>query len=214
MMAISAARAVHSGILQTAGFVEYTICSRGQPIGTSDLDFLRIDGTNRSGWFHPNAFGESLMPTVALAHPAVRAFICQDVKDENGQSVIQPDSRHSTAFADLAEAYHRVAELDLTLHLPDGTLVPTTMLGIQDTEHLRKFARWRDTYPLGEVPIDGEPWYEELQRDLAELSAGWHESDGEVGDIDADCSWIPDEEDIELPRYQVHALLEVENAIP
>ncbi len=212
--------------------MEYIISSRGRPIGTSELDFFRIDGFNRSGWFHPNAYGETLMPTVALVYPAMRAFIARDVRDENGRSLIQPDFRTSTAFADLAEAYHRVAGLELTLHRPDGTLIPTSDVGIQDTEELRKLANWHETYPLGEVVLETEPWYEELQRDLEdsrrdwtgsdddledlddleELQSRWADSDDELGE-DVDEPWLPAEE-VVLPRYQVHLLLSEENAIP
>jgi hypothetical protein len=206
-MPIRVAGGLPCAIAHTEGFVQYIISSRGRPIGTSDLDFLRIDGSSRSGWFHPNAFGESLMPTAALTYPAVRAFICQDVRDDDGQSILQPSFRSSTLFADLADAYHRVAALELTLHRPDGTLIPTSMLGIQDTEALRKFAEWRRTYPLGEVLIEAEPWYEEFASEVEESPSDWAESDEGVGDIDIESSWSPDEDATELPRYQVHLVL-------
>jgi len=194
--------------------VEYIISSRGRPIGTTELDFMRIDGSNRSGWFHPNELGEQLMPTVALPYPAMRAFVCQDVRGEDGQPVVQPTFRGSTLFADLAEAFHRVAALELTLHLPDGTLVPTSMLGIQDTEELRKLADWGDLYPAGEIPEEGEPWYEELALELEDSPSDWAEADEEFGEHDIDLPWVPDEGVPEFPRYQVHLLLSEENAIP
>ena len=213
MIPIGAARAIDSGILQTAGFVEYTICSRGRPIGTSDLGFVRIDGSSRSGWFHPNAFGESVMPTVALVYPAMRAFICQDVRDDKAQSTVQPDFRTSAMFADLAEAYHRVGRLELTLHWPDGTLIPTSMLGIQDCEELLKFSIWRESYRVEEALFEAESWYD-LEPGLQESSSEWDESDDELEDLEIDVPWAPDEDVPEFPRYQVHLLLSEVNTIP
>lgn len=204
---------LHSGITHTEGFVEYTISSRGQPIGTSDLDFMRIDGSNRSGWFHPNALGESLMPTIALPYPAMRTFVCESERDENGRSVIRPDFRRSTVFADLAEAFHRVAALELTLHHPDGRLIPTSMLGIQDTDAMRRHLDWGDLYPVGEIPEDGEPWFEELKREFEDETDEWEESDDDLEVFEIDVPWVPDEM-AEYPRYQVHLLLSEENAIP
>ena len=192
--------------------MEYIISSRGRPIGFTALDFVRIDGCARSGWFHPNALGEQLMPTVALPYPAMCAFVCQDVRGEDGQPVVLPTVRSSTLFADLAEAFHRLEALELTLHQPDGTLIPTSMLGIQDTEEMRKLSDWGDLYPVAENPDEGEPWYEDLQRDLEELRSGWAESDDELGE-DIDEPWLPTEE-VAFPRYQVHLLLSEENAIP
>src|SRR5829696_7573792 len=132
--------------------VQYTISSRGRPIGTTALDFMRIDGANRSGWFHPNGFGAELMPAVALVLPAMRAFLCRNVRGDDGQPIVQESARRSSLFADLAEALHRVDAMELTLHRPDGTLVPTSLIGLQDTEGMRELAEWKDFYPAGEVP--------------------------------------------------------------
>lgn len=194
--------------------MDYTISSRGRPIGTSDLGFFRIDGSSRSGWFHPNEFGESVMPTVALIYPAMRAFIGQDVRDDKGQPIVRPEFRSSPMFADLSEAYHRVAALELTLHWPDGTLIPTSMLGIQDCEELLKFSIWREPYRVDEASFETESWDDELERDLDVLSSEWDESDDDLEDLESDVPWTPDEEPTEWPRYQVHLLLCEENALP
>ena len=113
--------------------MQYIISSRGRPIGTTDLAFTRILDASRSGWFHPNSLGETLMPSVALLLPAMRAFVCRNGRDADGQPILAPHFRSSSMFADLAEAFHRIEALELTLHHADGTLIPTVQVGIQDT---------------------------------------------------------------------------------
>jgi len=194
--------------------VQYTISSRGRPIGTTALDFIRIDGANRSGWFHPNALGEKLMPTVALVLPAMRAFVCRNVRGDDGQPIVQESARRSSLFADIAEALHRVDAMDLTLHRPDGTLVPTSLIGLQDTEQLRELAEWKDFYSVGEVPSDTEEWLQEFEGELEESVGEWQEADDELFDNTAEWESVPLEEQIDLPRYQVHVLLRGENTIP
>ena len=76
--------------------MEYTITSRGRPIGVTDLGFKRVGGPLRSGWFHPNAEGERLMPVIAAVYPAVRAYVRHDVHGEAGKSTAQPDPSGST----------------------------------------------------------------------------------------------------------------------
>jgi hypothetical protein len=194
--------------------VQYTISSRGYPIGTTALDFMRIDGANRSGWFHPNALGEKLMPTVALVLPAMRAFVCRNARGDDGQPIVQESARRSSLFADIAEALHHVDAMELTLHRPDGTLVPTSLIGLQDTEQLRELAEWKDFYSVGEVPRDTEEWLQEFEGELEESASEWQEEDDELFDSTAEWESVPVEEQIDLPRYQVHVLLRKENAIP
>ena len=138
--------AVHSVSTQREVFVPYTIASRGRPIGTTELDFFRLDGSTRSGWFLPNTFGETLMPTIALVLPAMCAFVNQDAKGEDGQGIVKPSFRRSSLFADLADALRGVEGLELTLHHEDGTLIPTEMIGLQDTERLLSLLNWNDVW--------------------------------------------------------------------
>ena len=194
--------------------MQYTISSRGRPIGTTALDFIRIDSANRSGWFHPNALGAELMPTIALVLPAMRAYVCRNVRGDDGEPIVQESFRRSSLFADLAEALHRVDAMELTLHRPDGTLVPTSLIGLQDTEALRELAEWEDFYPVGEVPSGTEEWVQELLSEFEPSESDWQDSDDAALEtaVEEDCA--PDEEPIEFPRYQVHVLLTEENAIP
>jgi len=201
--------------------VQYTIASRGRPIGTTDLDFVRILDSNRSGWFHPNSLGETLLPDVALLLPAMRAFVCRNGRDENGQSIVQPDFRSSSQFADLAEAFHRIAAMELTLHHADGTLIPTAQIGIQDTEQLLEFGRLQALQSEPDPLIDDDEveWDLDVEPALAgdlELPSGnWQPSDDAEDDFDLDEIVRRAYEKLaDLPRYQVHVELVNGNAIP
>lgn len=220
MMPIGSPRAVHSGVITREAFVQYTVSSRGRPIGTTDLDFERIPGSTRSGWFHPNEVGEKLMPSVALVYPAMRAFVCRNARDEDGRRIVLPSLRASSLFADLAEALHRVDAMELTLHDADGALIATSLIGIQDMEQLVALNTWTDLDPDLDRAIDDEDWEEnfglelvsdpEIEFDLERLSEGWHEE----GSHDLDDLWVPYEEPCEMPRYQVHVDLVEASTIP
>jgi len=197
--------------------VEYIISSNGRPIGTTELDFLRFLEPNRSGWFHPNELGETLMPSIALLLPAMRAFVCRELRDADGRHVVQESFRNSSLFADLAEAFHRIETMQLTLHHPDGTLIPTAQIGIQDTHQLLELSRWNDPCQEVDPAFDALEWNESLEEELAEElelpAGGWEPSDDE-DDFDFDEPWEADLEPVEFPRYQIHIELVNASAIP
>jgi hypothetical protein len=199
--------------------VQFIVSTSGRPIGTTELGFARFLGATRSGWFHPNALGETLMPNIALLLPAMRAYVCRNVRDENGQSILEPNFRRSTLFADLAEAFHRMQALELTLHHADGTLIPTALVGIQDTEQLLELAECDDLHPEPDPALAEAEWNErlelELEGDLELVSRGWEPSDdGEEDDFDLEELWKAYQDRLVLPRYQVHVELVNANAVP
>jgi hypothetical protein len=200
--------------------VQYFVWARGRPIGTTDLGFVRFDGSSWSGWFHPNALGEQLMPIVGMALPAMRAFVCRNVRDVDGRSIVQPDFCRSSLFADLAEAFHRIEALDLTLHRADGTLICTTMIGIQDTEQLLEHSLGDDPWPepdpcvtkADESDARGwEPAQDSTEHDFDLPQSTWRECDDDELDV---AEWVLSEEAIVYPRYQAHVLFAEESAIP
>jgi hypothetical protein len=201
--------------------VQYSISSRGQPIGTTDLGFIRFDASIRSGWFHPSSLGERAVRDVAMVLPAMQAFLCRDARDADGQSIVLPSFRQSSLFADLAEAFHRVSALELTLHHADGRLIPTALIGIQDTEQLLELSRWKDLY---DPDRSAEAEEGEEDDDLAHLfvddpkefelpHGGWGDSDDDELDGLVEYAWVPDKEPASLPRYQVHVQLARANDI-
>lgn len=109
--------------------------------------------------------------------------------------------------AGLAEALHRVDSLDLTLHREDGSLVPTELVGIQDTEQLLDLGNRDDaSSPAEEETLD--PVLEAaVEHDLRIIREQW----GDEDDWFADSEW----DEIELwrgrepdfPRYQIHVML-------
>jgi hypothetical protein len=192
-------------------FVPYTIASRGRPIGTTELDFVRLDGSTRSGWFVPNTLGETLMPTIALGLPAMCAFVNRNAKGEDGQGIVRPSFCGSSLFADLAEALDRVATLELTLHRQDGTLVPTETVGIQDTERLLSLINWTDLWEECDRLVETE--VDDVDSSLY-LDGEWQEFGDDDFEITSGEDWLPDPEPDPNQRYQVHILLSQENAIP
>ena len=211
--------------------MQYIISSRGRPIGTTELDFARLPGAaelgfahmldaTRSGWFHPNSLGETLMPNIALQHQAVRAFVSRNVRAD-GQSIVQPEFRNSSLFADLAEAFHRVEAMELTLHRAGGALIPTVQIGIQDTEQLRELGRSHALHAeLDPTTDDAEAeWDLDIELAMAddlELPAGgWEPTDDAEDDFDLDEIIAREYEKLaDSPRYQVHVELVDANAIP
>jgi len=211
-MPVGSGPAVHSVSTQSEGFMPYTIASRGRPIGTTELDFFRLDGATRSGWFLPNAFGETLMPTIALVLPAMCAFVNRDAKGEDGEGIVKPSFRRSSLFADLAEALRGVEALELTLHHEDGTLVPTDMIGLQDTEQLLSLLNWNDVWDEDDGSESAMDIF--VSPDL-ELSSGeWREFGDDGFEITSGEDWLPDTEPDPNERYQVHIQLSQANAIP
>ena len=203
----------------------YTICSRGVPIGVSDLSFVRIGGPNRSGFFFPNADGERLLPQLVSVLPAMRAWLHRDVPVDGQPSVAQPHFLGSSLFADLAEAFHHLATQELTLHREDGTMIPTEMIGIQDTEQLRSLAEWEDTIEP-EAADDDTPFYriefnddvdEETRqaflRDLEEATNELLLEESDPWDT-SECLLDLEYEEVEFPRYQVHLRVIDERDVP
>ena len=206
----------------------YTICSRGVPIGVSDLSFLRIGGPNRSGYLMPNAEGERLLPALASVLPAMRAWMHRDV-DFEGQPSVQPHLFGSSLFADLAEAFHHLDGQELTLHREDGTVIPTEVIGIQDTEQLRSLSEWDDAFaPVEEEESDAEEAFYHIEfnddvdaetreaflREVEELSNDLLLDDMQPWESP---EWLLEEIEYpqpEFPRYQVHVRVIDERDVP
>jgi hypothetical protein len=200
--------------------VRYTVWSRGRLIGDTDLGFIRLVDQARSGWFYPNADGERVMPTIAAVLPAMRAYLHRDAMDAQGDSFVHPAMHGSTTFADLAQAFQRLRSLDLELRREDGSVVPTSDIGIQDTEQLLELA------DLDDDDLDAASW--DAVDDLLKRDEGDSQFDADIRhDLDlfapgfeADYDdpspdWMPDDtEDPQYPRYQIHVQLLHGDAIP
>ena len=182
--------------------MRYTVASGGVVIGETDLGFVRSGVAIRAGWFHPNAEGERLLPRI-LPPLAMRARLDRDAWS-----------------GDLAEAAHHADAHPLTLHRADGSVVPTRMLGLQDTVQLLALAEWEEARrdaqlwsPDADVEDELVAALErEANEDACELLDGDPLLDG--GPVEPGAGWAPDEEPAELPRYQIILELVDDGAIP
>lgn len=198
--------------------MRYTVWSRGRLIGETDLGFMRLIEQSRSGWFHPNADGERVMPVIASVLPAMRAYLHRDKVDAAGNSLVHPAMYGSTAFADLAEAFQHLSSLDLELRREDGSVVPTSEIGIQDTEQLLARAEEDEGDRASRRDVDDElleitghdPKLEaDIQHDVDEVDPAGDDLDDLVVD------WMPEDfEEPRFPRYQIHVLLLRDDVIP
>jgi hypothetical protein len=191
--------------------VPYIVCSRGRPIGHTELEFVRVGGPTRVGWFHPNADGERLGDVISAVHVALHAYARRDRGDDDAAS----DADDATPRADLAEALHHSAALDLTLHRDDGSLVPTRDVHIQDTHQLIAFAEWDDARRDADAMLESDDALDDEPACDDEPDA---DIEAELAAFDApselDAPWVPDDEPSELPRYQILVELVDEHAIP
>lgn len=172
--------------------MQFTVCSRGRPIGTTDLGFLPLHATARMGWFWPNEEGERLMPVVSAAPYALSAW------GQIARAEVPDEEASRVAEADLAEALHHVGALELTIHREDGTRLDVIDIGIRDRDAVAAAfghgpddegdASSDEPQPAIEIHLDDLP-EEEAQSIIAMLA-------------ESDSAWA--EEALEHPgRYQI-----------
>jgi hypothetical protein len=191
----------------------YTLWSRDRLLGESALDYRSNTEVHRMGDFFPTVFGESLMPVITGVSRALfelrKSRIERERASGKGPGAL-PRIDVTTEYADVAEATNRFEELELQLRGPDGAVIETEGIHINDHELAMEWC---------ELPIGGVDEYDELMFDTevdeelqamidhdAALIDEWFSSDGdEPGE-----SWDEEFESIEerpLPRYQIQVLL-------
>ncbi len=162
----------------------YTLWSRGQLVGHSDLGFREFLPTLRCGWFHPAELGEQII----------------EVMTTPNRMMLHADQRRDTEtfLADLECISQRIEALDLHLRAPDGSDVATEDISIRDTELTLQFAALAAAeHALDESSID-----EMLARDI-EADVAMFEREMP----DDDNAFIEPEEDVPFPRYQIMVYL-------
>ncbi|MEP6833737.1 MAG: hypothetical protein ABJB74_10090 [Gemmatimonas sp.] len=111
----------------------YTVWSRGEPIGTTELGFRGVGFERaRSGHFHPNARGEELMEELASDSHCMRAYMHRNYRDAEGNDLIDPEYVGCDWFADVAEHLHQTAHFDLELRDENNVHLSVAEVGIQD----------------------------------------------------------------------------------
>ena len=190
--------------------MQYIVTSRGLPIGVTDLGFVRIGGPLRSGWFHPNADGDRLMPAVTAMHAAIHACGRAWRAEREAGRRETPPTVDTALHADLAEALQHVEALELGLRREDGSVVPTEHVGIQDTEKLLDLA-WHDWDDDEPPPWDAEPFdpsdYTIEHVDIADETDFLEELEAEFGEDFSRDFPGGEEERVAFPRYQIHVVL-------
>ena len=210
--------------------MQYTVTSRGQPIGVTDLGFPHVAGPDRIGWFHPNGAGEPLMATITSVPTTTRAWVSSS--EQPGASPDETEHLRATLLADVAEASQRVEALGLKLHRENGSEVATDYISIQDVEELVAWADKRAALRDGESWRFGEgvpdPLYDPIEDifdeeldafDDGELQFELQPDDDDVifgdGFADSIVPWTPDEyEPDPSMRYQIYVSLLDPTAIP
>ena len=194
---------------------QYTVRSRGVPIGTTDLGFARVEGTSRVGWFQPNEDGERVMAIVGAVLPLMRASARHEVRDGNPVIVLSLEVEGPELPPELVSAMQAVETLELTLHAADGTLIPTESIAFQDVEQLRALFG-PDDAELDDAELDDE--YARLDEGLDDETREAIERD--VAAILEDAAfaqrepWMAEEEPAEVGQYQVFVHLASEWDVP
>ena len=194
--------------------MQFTIASKGRPIGTTDLEFLRIGGPIRSGYFYPAAEADQMLPLIASTLPAVRAYLHRNVTDSDGRRMVQPHLLGSSLFADIAEDIQRSVSFDLTLHRADDSLVPTYVIAIQDTDPACSSFTYEKGLLQGRL-CEMDDWVHGVDVDFHDdgefpgiVAFRVDKATGEV------YPFTPDIDVPEFPRYQVHVVLIDDRLIP
>jgi len=154
-------------------------------LGTTDLGFIYRPDVFRCGWLHPTPLGERLLPMAVGVSPAMRA-----------EYILGPDA---TLHADVAAAWDQELALELELRREDGTVIPTSDIGIIDTHYLLSIPDSMDEEDEFELTPEQEAEIEEMVAEFRQ--AEWSRP-------------AADEEETEFPQYQVQVRLIDQYAVP
>lgn len=121
----------------------YTLWSRGRLLGETDLGFVQVFENVKFGWFHPSPDGEKAMhaltgagPALMRLHRMMRHPLRQMMRSaaDSAEPGFPRDIKQTTAYADLVSIIDEREAMALELRGPDGNVIPTEDIGIDDTE--------------------------------------------------------------------------------
>ena len=153
----------------------YTLWSRNRLIGSSELAYRRAMPGLRVGDFESTELGEKLMPIILGVGPALSTLYeaSQRVRREQPKKGIRssgadwpPEVKQMTEYADAMSASDELESLGLELHDPNGAVVATESIWLQDTHRLVALAREElaEAYPDMDFEDAREPWEPEPPR--------------------------------------------------
>lgn len=189
----------------------YTLWSRGRLIGQSTLGYERAAPGLLAGDFEPSPLGEKLMPVITGVAPALRSLyrVMDDVRpsaDEqaDGHSPLEYPAaiRRTTEYADAVSLDDELQSLALELRGPDGAVIPTESIAVNDTEYLVSLGDAPNS--VTDLPLSPE-LEEAIANDLAEIRAmremrrPWEDDAN-----DDDEPWKPEKP---FARYQIIVVL-------
>ena len=164
----------------------------------------------------PTPLGEQLLPVVT----GVSRVLIEKNREERAQrqagvrATLDADyaDRRSSAYADIMEATTHASSLELELRGPDGRVIPTESIGVQDTQFLLSLAR--DTASL-ELEDELDP---ELDAELSSTAVEDDELEDEIA-LDEPAELWRDYGDERMqegtwPRYQIQVQLLDEHDVP
>ena len=166
------------------------------------------------GTFVPTELGETLMHRVCGPRSAWYdlSLASRDLKTRSSD---RPDLEHTTAYADAKSAEDQCAALELELRGPDGSLIPTESIAIQDTEFLLALPDESEA----ELEFERDNSFDGNGLEESELAALADEMfgiDDECDDLENDFRAATDESWVEpsFPRYQILVSLVNEWSVP
>jgi hypothetical protein len=104
-----------------------------------------------------------------------------------------------------AAAFDWQRQFNFQLRCPDGSIVPTEWIGIQDTERLFALAAEEQ-----ERALDTDSWFDDDWTD----EPNWMQGRAPAWTATERPDWMPGVDGAELPRYQIFVRLTAPRAIP
>jgi hypothetical protein len=177
----------------------WTLWSRNELVGESELDYVRVMPNLRTGDLHPTPRGLLVLERLTQT----RADISDNLRRQHKNTSEARDDE--TLRADLAAQSDLYEGAALELRAADGSVIPTVSIDVTDTHYLLAPARECEEDDAMaddglESDIDGEA--------LTELEERLAQFDGEYP------PWAPDVPEREPARFQLYVRLANDWAIP
>ena len=181
----------------------YSLWSRGELLGESALDYVRVTNNLRTGDLHLTQKGLTVIGRLTQTRDDCYRS-ARRVNMERSDS--GDESSEPTLRADLSALHDQYDALALELRAPNGEVIPTDDIHVTDTELLRAIDRERDEEEESstEDAISGgqDPdFLADLVDQLAEL-------------VVEHPSWLPEAPDRPPARFQLSVTLKYEWSIP
>ena len=135
-------------------------------LGETDLGFVQVLANVKFGWFHPSPAGEKMMPVLTGVGPALHKLYRMERNpvralmrgvDHHPDGEFPRDIRRTTAYADLVSIGDQIESMSLELRDPDGQIVETDDIHIDDTKWKRSLIpkKHRADVPEADASAEG-----------------------------------------------------------